>query len=167
MKRKRHIFLCTLYLVTLSLCLPGCRPKGILHSWEMRELLIDLHKTEAALQQAGYKFSDPERIGYYAVVLEKHGTTQAEFDSSLVWYTAHPQLFDKIYPKVIARLSAEEEDFVNYYRAEFSLNIPTEQEPQKRTFTHAQLDSVLWVTQHSYPHTWQKMPARPLGPVER
>ena len=100
-------------------------------------------------------------------MLEKHGTTQAEFDSSLVWYTAHPQLFDKIYPKVIARLSAEEEDFVNYYRAEFSLNIPTEQEPQKRTFTHAQLDSVLWVTQHSYPHTWQKMPARPLGPVER
>ena len=89
----------------------GCRPKGILHSWEMREIMVDLHKTDAMLQISGLTqgYDEAKNI-YYAQVLEKHGTTQAQFDSSLVWYTAHPQLFDKIYPKVIADLQAEEKE---------------------------------------------------------
>ena len=45
-------------------------------------------------------------------MLERHSVTQAEFDSSLVWYTAHPQLFDKIYPKVMADLQKEEEKYI-------------------------------------------------------
>ena len=31
----------------------GCRPKGILHSWEMRDIMVDLHKTDALLQISG------------------------------------------------------------------------------------------------------------------
>ena len=87
----------------------ACRPKGVLSSNTMKEVLADLHKTEAMLQTAGLKPSDQEiKSIYFAQVLERHGITQAEFDSSLVWYTAHPQLFDKIYPKVIADLQSEE-----------------------------------------------------------
>ena len=40
-------------------------------------------------------------------MLDKHGITQAEFDSSLVWFTDNPQIFNKIYPKVIERLEAD------------------------------------------------------------
>ena len=156
-----------LLLLMITATIVSCRPKGILHSWEMRDLLVDLHKADATLQQAGIRYNDPERIGYYAVVLDKHGVTQAQFDSSLVWYTAHPMLFDKIYPKVLAQLRAEEEAFVEHYRVELGMDGPTETKPSKRAFTPAQLDSVLWVTQHSYSHTWHKMPAPKLGPVER
>jgi hypothetical protein len=46
---------------------------------------------------------------YYKNVLDKHGITQAEFDSSLVWFTDNPQIFNKIYPKVIERLEADVE----------------------------------------------------------
>jgi len=109
MIKARHIFIFVLCSVLLVLW--GCRPKGVLSSNAMKEVLEDLHKTEAMLQTAGLRPSDQEiKSIYFAQVLEQHGITQAEFDSSLVWYTAHPQLFDKIYPKVIADLQAEEKE---------------------------------------------------------
>ena len=68
-----------------------------MHSGKMRDVLVDLHKTDALLQMAGQQnIPIEEKNLYYAQVLKKHGITQAQFDSSIVWYTAHPQLFDKI-----------------------------------------------------------------------
>ena len=149
-------------ILLLSLVLfSGCRPKGILHSWEMRDILVDLHKTDAMLQVAGLQFGHNDVADlYYAQVLEKHGVTQAEFDSSLVWYTAHPQLFDKIYPKVLAQLDAEREAFeaahaedLNYRPTLYALK------PKKKpALTQHQLDSMLWVTQHGYPTLWEPLP---------
>ena len=75
----------------------------------MRNVLYDLHRADGAIQVAGYNYShDQEVAAYYKNVLDKHGITQAQFDSSLVWYTDNPQIFNKIYPKVIERL---EEDY--------------------------------------------------------
>ena len=86
----------------------GCRPRGVLSNREMRDVLYDLHRTDGAIQVAGYNYShDQELAGYYKNVLDKHGITQAEFDSSLVWFTDNPQIFNKIYPKVIERLEAD------------------------------------------------------------
>ena len=156
---KRYILI--LCLLSFVLYLTGCRPKGILHSWEMREVLVDLHKTDALLtiSKVGIANTEPRAI-YYAQVLEKHGITQAEFDSSLVWYTAHPQLFDKIYPKVLKELKAQEETFIALHEAELHL-VPDEEVSgeglEVSEFTHAQLDSVLWVTQHGYPHSWNPL----------
>ena len=164
MKEYRYILVLT--LCSLLFVLPGCRPKGILHSWEMRSLLVDLHKTDAMLQVAGYSVvnNTEERTIFYAQVLEKHGVTQAQFDSSLVWYTAHPQLFDKIYPKVLDRLKKEEEIFLAE-NAEALHMLPRDDEEgytpvstQPEVFTEAQLDSVLWITQHGYPHSWKERP---------
>ena len=74
----------------------------------MRDVLYDLHRADGAIQVAGYNYAhDQEVSGYYKNVLDKHGITQAQFDSSLVWYTDNPQIFNKIYPKVIARLEAD------------------------------------------------------------
>ena len=159
MKRSSlHIFV--LCLLSLLLCLTGCRPKGILHSWEMRKVLVDLHKTDALLQINGlYNASTEDKAIYYAQVLEKHGITQAEFDSSLVWYTAHPQLFDKIYPKVLAELKEEEDAFVALHADALHLTPePANEMPEQIEFTQADLDSALWVMQHGFPSSWQPMP---------
>ena len=95
-------------LFVLLCVVVGCRPRGILSNREMREVLYDLHRADGAIQVAGYNYShDQEVIGYYKNVLDKHGITQAKFDSSLVWYTDNPQIFNKIYPKVIERLEAD------------------------------------------------------------
>ena len=161
MKRtSRYIFV--LALCSLFLCLPGCRPKGILHSWEMRRVLVDLHKTDALLQVTG-KMQSPTEVKsiYYAQVLDKHGITQAQFDSSLVWYTAHPQIFDKIYPKVLNDLKAEEDALLALHGDEIDIFASLkshEQAPTNRPFTQADLDSTLWVMQHGYPSSWQPMP---------
>lgn len=86
----------------------GCRPHDVLSNREMRNVLYDLHRADGAIQVAGYNYShDQEVVGYYKNVLDRHGITQEQFDSSLVWYTDNPQIFNKIYPKVIERLEAD------------------------------------------------------------
>ena len=158
MGRKSNILV--LVLCSLFLIQTGCRPKGILHSWEMRKLLVDLHKTDALLQINGLNYASTEdKAIYYAQVLEKHGVTQAEFDSSLVWYTAHPQLFDKIYPKVVKDLKAEEDAFVTMHAEALHLTPePANEIPEQIEFTQADLDSAIWVMQHGYPSSWQPLP---------
>lgn len=92
----------------------GCRPRDILSRREMQAVLLDLHKAEAVLQVSGYAsyaYEEEESKAYY-ITLQKHNLTQAQFDSSLVWYTKHPQLFDKIYPKVVAQLEQERDAFM-------------------------------------------------------
>ena len=86
----------------------GCRPRGVLSNREMRDVLYDLHRVDGAVQVAGYNYGhNNELAAYYQSVLNQHGITQAQFDSSLVWFTDNPQIFNKIYPKVIARLQAD------------------------------------------------------------
>ena len=160
MKISKTILVLT--LCSLLLILSGCRPKGILHSWELRALLYDLHRMDALLQVSGKQYeSDEVRNIYYAAVLEKHGVTQAQFDSSLVWYTAHPQLFDKIYPKVIVRLMEDEQQFEAAHAAELEGNGLADERVSglvdERTYTLAQLDSTLWVTRNGYPTTWNPL----------
>ena len=86
------------------------RPDGVLSNRKMQKVLYDLHKTEGIMQAAGYNYGhDHETSVYYQSTLAKHGITQAQFDSSLVWYTDHPLLFNRVYPKVLERLKAEQE----------------------------------------------------------
>lgn len=94
----------------LFMAIVGCRPRGILSSNEMRDVLYDLHRADGVIQVAGYNYShDQELAGYYKNILDKHGITQADFDSSLTWYTNNPQIFNKVYPKVIERLENDYE----------------------------------------------------------
>ena len=148
-------------LLIIAAGLISCRPKGILHSWEMRDVIVDLHKTDALLQVTGVsKYNTEARSIYYAQVLQEHGVTQAQFDSSLVWYTAHPQLFDKIYPRVLAQLDKEKEDFLKQHPELANEASPKTDEAleAQRPFTRTDLDSVLWVTQHGYDNSWERWP---------
>ena len=160
MRSRRYI---AVLLTLLALTWVGCRPKGILHSWEMRDLLIDLHKTEALLQTCCNTCSNETKAIYYAQVLERHGVTQAQFDSCLAWYTAHPQLFDKIYPKVLKELDKERDAFLELH-PEYAQVLQTELTAdstvvtEQPVFTKRELDSVFWVAQHGYVHSWNVLP---------
>ena len=95
-------------ILLLCVAMLGCRPRGILSNKEMRDVLYDLHRVDGALQTAGYNYGHTQEVAaYYKSVLDEHGITQAEFDSSLVWFTDNPQIFNKIYPRVIDRLQAD------------------------------------------------------------
>ena len=108
MKNKLLIFTCLVLLLT------GCtiRPEGVLSKRKMQAVLYDLHKTEGIMQAAGYQYGrDYETSVYYQSTLAKHHITQAQFDSSLVWYTDHPLLFNRVYPKVLDKLKKEQEKY--------------------------------------------------------
>ena len=108
LQRTIGILLCALCVVFTS-----CRPRGVLSAREMQSVLHDMHYTEAVLQVAGYNYGHDEAVAkYYQQVLDKHGITQAQFDSSIVWYTDHPQRFDKIYPRVVKDLEAERDQWI-------------------------------------------------------
>lgn len=78
----------------------------------MEQLLYDLHKTDGVISVRELNYNHDEELKrYYQTTLAKHGVTQAQFDSSLVWYTDNPKRFNKIYPAVIKRLQAELDSF--------------------------------------------------------
>ena len=84
-------------VLLLVLLLVGCRPRDVMSPNKMRDVLYDLHHAEAVLQLSGYNYGHDEAVAqYYSEVLRKQGVTQAELDSSLVWYTAHPNRFQRI-----------------------------------------------------------------------
>lgn len=92
-------------LAAAAVCACARRPEGVLTNRQMVDVLYDLHTAEGVLQISGYNYAhDAEVKAYYGVILAKHGITQAQFDSSLVWYIDHPQYFQRVYPKVMKRL---------------------------------------------------------------
>lgn len=113
--------------VVIIVLLPACRPANILSRSQMEDLLVDIHSVEGILEETGLSYGhDVAQRAYYNVVLQKHHVTQEQFDSSLVWYTAHPQTFDKIYPHVQERLTER----LNAFNEECDLK--TEQELRLR-----------------------------------
>lgn len=100
----KHSYL--IFLFVAIAVLASCRPRHVLSPKQMEDIFVDLHMADGVLSESGYNYGHDEALkAYYNVVLAEHGTTQAQFDSSLVWYTRHPNQFDKIYPKVVERLT--------------------------------------------------------------
>ena len=154
-KRSNRLLL-VVGLTALAVCLTACRPHGILSSRQMRKIMIDIHKTDALLQVHGlHRGHDDAENHYYAAVLEKHGVTQAEFDSSLVWYTNHPKLFDKIYPHVLQDLAAEKAAFEALHAAELEAAGDTQKPTATPTLSKEeaalQIDSLCWTMRHGAP----------------
>lgn len=99
--------------IGFALFLSACDgpPKGVLNSNKMADVLVEMHKTDASLSEKGLTFSYySKKAPYYNYILKKYGISQAEFDSSLVWYTKNPQRFDNVYDNVISQLTALQKD---------------------------------------------------------
>ncbi len=143
-----------LLFCSVLLLLNGCRPEGILSAGKMEDVLYDLHRAEGILYVKGYAYSKDEVVAkYYEVVLQKHGITQAVFDSSLVWYTDHPQRFNKIYPKVLSRLEEEKEILVA--QNELSAATSVVDTIQLDTLPVRSLDEWLKIMQEGLPVRWE------------
>lgn len=113
--------------VCCSLLLTGCRPDGILSDDRMVDVLYDLHRAEAILQLSDYGYGHDDAVAKYNhEVLARHGVTQAQFDSSVVWYTQNPITYSHIYPRVMARIDRELEAQERYRKA----HIPESERPR-------------------------------------
>ena len=146
-----------LIILCILLAIVGCRPRGVLSNREMRNVLYDLHRADGAIQVAGYNYShDQEVAGYYKNVLDKHGITQAQFDSSLVWFTDNPQIFNKIYPKVLERLEDDFEREKQLREANRDKRLAkSKQKKLELEVAKQQIREKLDLCQKGYPNPWK------------
>ncbi|MBR3442979.1 MAG: DUF4296 domain-containing protein [Bacteroidaceae bacterium] len=82
------------------------RPEGILSKGEMEDVLYDYHLAQAMADWVPGHEGESNQP-YLDAVFRKHGITQAEFDSSLVWYNAHASDLKDIYESLKDRFTFE------------------------------------------------------------
>lgn len=87
------------------------QPEGLLSQDEMVAVLTDIHLIEGA--RTGLVIMGDSVGGvneHYKAFFEKHNVTQSQYDSSFVYYSKNPIIFDKIYERVIENLSVIESE---------------------------------------------------------
>lgn len=108
MKTMRNSFWILLLLAGL---LAGCKPtvpSAFIQPDDMADILYDYHLAQAfARNSPGAANVDYNRSAYFYGVLRKYDITEAEFDSSLVYYYSHVDYLKDIYTKVNERLGDE------------------------------------------------------------
>ena len=87
----------------------SCRPtvpSNYIQPGEMENILYDYHISQAMgfRNLSSDQSSTDKRNLYYHAVLRKYGVTEAEFDSSLVYYYSHVDKLRDIYKKVSERM---------------------------------------------------------------
>ena len=103
---KRSLWV-ALGLLLLMACTPSV-PSDVIQPGDMEDILYDYH-----LAQAMAKVDHPgaegefEKTRNFLAVLKKYEVTEAEFDSSLVYYYSHIDRLKKIYGEVNERLADE------------------------------------------------------------
>ena len=104
-------FLClTLACFVLMGCKPK-RPKGILSESKMEKVMVDYHLAQGMAEAAESGDVEATRYKYIQAVFKKHHITEAEFDSSLVYYFEHSEKFFEIYKNVSLKVQAQAEKF--------------------------------------------------------
>ncbi len=106
----KYLILITL-LVVLILA-PGCerKEKGIISDEKLVRVLVDFHKVNALtlLQPFIKTFHSLDSVNLYEPIFRKHGITQEQFEKTMRYYTFYPLEFEKIYDKVISKLTHEQ-----------------------------------------------------------
>lgn len=104
---------CDIFILPALMCLVAliaCNkaPNGIIKESDMVDLLVDLHKAEAYTENFPSQFPDDStHMMLKQSVFAKHGVTQADFDTSLVWYAHNMETYTDVYRRVIDKLNHE------------------------------------------------------------
>jgi len=95
-------------------------------------VLVDIHLADgiAVENMSGLKGPRLDSTSLYGSVFDKYGVTRPMFDSTMSFYSEHPDDFQKIYNKVTAKLK----------RLEDELNIRQKEED---TVKHEIIDTIL------------------------
>ena len=105
---------CSSYIAMLLLsalvavaCTPSV-PSDVIQPDEMEDILYDYYISQAMAGQAlNQKDASYDRYVYFSAVLQKHGVTEAEFDSSLVYYYSNAKRLHGIYSSLSERIGNE------------------------------------------------------------
>ena len=93
-----------LFLLIATLLFTSCdkTPRGVMSKNKMADLIADLYMADAYIDHNGGDFeSDSSRMVLKQSIFKKHGITQQDYDSSLVWYAHNMEDYIKAYDKAV------------------------------------------------------------------
>lgn len=99
-------------LFVVAVCVASCKPtipSKYIQPDQMENILYDYHVAQAYLDNEPGLSTDYNRRYYKLAILKKHGVTEAEFDSSMVYYTRHIDNLHVMYEHISDRLEAAAE----------------------------------------------------------
>ena len=102
----KHSSLYIFVLMLAAACTPSV-PKQYIQPGEMEDILFDYHVAQAMSKTTGSGDYEYNKQLYIDAVLKKYGISEADFDSSLVYYYTRADKFRDIYAHVSERLNEE------------------------------------------------------------
>ena len=95
-------------ILLFAACKPGT-PSQYIQPGKMEDVLVDYYMARALAQQEQYSTNEREynTALYIEAALRKHGLTQAEFDSSLVYYYTRADRFADIFRRASERIDEQ------------------------------------------------------------
>ena len=104
----RYIILSLLlsFLIGIS-CHPERPPRDILRKEQLVPLLMDLHMVYAVQSSVEFRkiAVQVDSVDAYSYIFDKHGVPKVVFDSTIAWYSRHPEQFTKVYDEVVMNLT--------------------------------------------------------------
>lgn len=106
----KRSLLSVVVMMLVMACTPSV-PSEYIQPGDMEDILYDYHIGQAIVkaEHPGERF-DFDKTKYFLSVLQKYGVTQADFDSSMVYYYSHLGRLKDIYTEVNTRLADEAND---------------------------------------------------------
>ncbi|NLC86116.1 MAG: DUF4296 domain-containing protein [Bacteroidales bacterium] len=102
-----------LLLIVMGILISSCqnRPKEVLNRKRMEQLMYDVYIAEATIEHDYESFNSSEKKeAYINKVFAENNVTQAQWDSSLSWYSDKIDLYLKMNDSVKARLKRAQSD---------------------------------------------------------
>ena len=96
------------YIFLIFIILVACdnRPKDVLSKAKLEAVLYDYHLAQGLIDQLPYDERLEKSQDYINAVLQKHGITQAQLDTTIIYYNRHPKDLHKIYANLNERYTA-------------------------------------------------------------
>lgn len=104
--------------VVLAVFMAACdkpvieKPKKLIPRDKMIDIITDMHYAEALYQNRRYssdQFSRFTEADFYYSILKKYNYADSVFEKSLIYYSSTPKEYEKIYSRVLNKLSEMEQ----------------------------------------------------------
>lgn len=105
--RSKYFILFVLGIILLTVSCTSSRPSYVLSSGDMEDVLYDMHKAHFIQDVSSHRMDGTMQYALLLHVLKQHDVTQAEWDSSLVYYSRNCDELEEIYANLMDRLNYE------------------------------------------------------------
>lgn len=159
-------------MAALALCLVAAScdkaPRGVIGERRMADLLVDLDKAESYICQYPDKFPDDSaKQALKQSIFARHGVTQADYDSSMVWYAHNIDVYTDVCDKALEKLNSDlsslkkqaEKGGLASTADDGDMESPASQAARRRTYQGRGDTADIW----SGLRTWMLTPVLPKG----